>query len=260
MAGGIRAMSIGRGVDPREVQLIVSGGAGPLFVSDFGPEAQIRRAIIPRFPGVTNAVGCAKTDLRNDYTRTLNLPMDEKGAIELQRALEEQLRAAVEFVSYIERGNPAVQMSEVEMHYVGQTHTVRVQLADDGAIDASRLIAAFHAEYRRRQGMEMEDIPIVVRALRTTVTVSRGVDDGSAPNNATRRPRLTPAKSVGAQVAWFRGCEVKTALYERALLRAGETVDGPALIQQTDSTTWVAPGSQACVDHRGNLLLDLAAA
>src|SRR5262249_39882843 len=93
MAGGVRKMSVGRGLDPRTTMLFVAGGAGPLFACDFAREAEIGRIIIPRHPGVANAIGCAVTDLRQDYARTLNAVLDPEGMQRIGEVLAEQRRS-----------------------------------------------------------------------------------------------------------------------------------------------------------------------
>ena len=76
MAGAIRMVSISLGVDPRDFTLFAFGGAGPLHASSLAKELGIPKVLVPARPGITNALGCVVADLRQDFTNTLNTPID----------------------------------------------------------------------------------------------------------------------------------------------------------------------------------------
>ncbi len=115
MAGGVRTMSVGRGLDPRSTLLCVSGGAGPLFACDFAREAGIRKVVIPPFPGVTNALGCAVTELRRDWSRTINAGLDQEGMAAVREIVEEQRQEAHEFVQEVAGEETGAPIFSVEL-------------------------------------------------------------------------------------------------------------------------------------------------
>jgi N-methylhydantoinase A len=256
MAGGVRSMSVGRGLDPRTTTLMAAGGAGPQFACQFAREAGIRQVLIPRYPGVINALGCAVTDLRQDYTRTLNATLNDVGLKAIQEALEDQRRAASEFVQSVEMGTTQPVFSvEFEMQYAGQTHTVLVSLGRENlSVDA--LGRGFAREYAKWRGMPMEDVPMNVRSAKTVVMVPRALGaEAAGPPTVPLGGR--PATATGQQIVKSRDGEIKAAVYERHLLKPGHTVEGPALVGQLDCSTWLPVGTAAVVATDGSLVVEL---
>jgi N-methylhydantoinase A len=257
MAGGVRIMSVGRGLDPRTTLLFVAGGAGPLFACDFAREAGVRRIIVPRHAGVTNAIGCATTDLRQDYSRTLNAVLDKDGITAVEEVLREQRSAGESFVREVEgqsRGTPTYAI-EFEMQYVGQTHTVSVALS--GALDIDSIERAFQKEYAKWRGIPLDGVPVNVRTVRTILVVPRleRVNGSALAQKVVTTERA--AVAVGMQLVHVGGREEKVAVYDRELLRPGDTIAGPALIRQLDCTVWLAPGSHGSVDAAESIIVDL---
>lgn len=261
MAGGVRTMSVGRGLDPRTTLLFVAGGAGPLFACDFAREAGVRRIIVPRHAGVTNAIGCATTDFRQDYSRTVNVVLDGEGLAAIEETRREQRLTAESFVREIEGRTPISPLfvTEFEMQYVGQTHTVSVE-PPAGALDKLALERAFHANYAKWQGIELVGAPINVRTVRTTVVVPRS-ERPSAGAPATLQPITNggAAAPVARQTVHVGGSDETVNVFQRELLKRSQTIVGPALIRQLDCTVWLTPGSQAFVDAAEALIIELAA-
>ena len=200
MAGGVRTMSVGRGLDPRSTLLLVSGGAGPLFACDFAREAGIRRILVPLYPGVTNALGCAVTDLRQDWSRTVNADLGADGLAAVGEVLTEQRRAAEAFLREVgpeARGAPAFAV-ELELQYRGQPRSVTVPLPA-GRLEAGTVVAAFEAEYAKWRGIAV-DVPLNVKTVRTVLTLPRGVGRWRGPGRgrgAAPAPRARRDSSSG---------------------------------------------------------------
>ena len=98
MAGAIRMVSISLGVDPRDFTLFAFGGAGPLHASSLAKELGIPKVLVPARPGITNALGCVVADLRQDFTNTLNTPIDRVNILDLHSLFEEQEKKGVELI------------------------------------------------------------------------------------------------------------------------------------------------------------------
>jgi N-methylhydantoinase A len=256
MAGGVRTMSVGRGLDPRTTLLFVAGGAGPLFACDFAREASVRRIIVPRYAGVTNAIGCATTDLRQDYSRTLNAILDDEGLDLVGELLVEQRRLGESFVKEVDgrsRGEP-VYAVELEMQYVGQTHTVAAGVPD-GRLDRIEIERSFQREYAKWGGIPLDGVAINVRTVRTILVVPRGDRRPAKPAGQAQREK--PARPSGQQRVHVNGNDENVDMYERELLKPGNTIVGPALIRQLDCTVWMAPKSRGSVDAAEALIIDL---
>jgi N-methylhydantoinase A len=129
MAGAIRLVSIERGHDPTRFTALPFGGGGALHVGALIREVGLKAALVPRYPGVTSALGCIIADIRHDQVLTLNLTLDGLDAAALSARLAREGEAARGIVAAA-----GLDMEEIEvrfaldMHYVGQTHTVTALL------------------------------------------------------------------------------------------------------------------------------------
>ncbi len=257
MAGGVRSMSIGRGLDPRTTTLMAAGGAGPMFACLFAREAGIRQVLIPRYPGVINALGCAVTDLRQDYSRTLNAPLTAEGLETIMEALNDQRRIAAEFVESVAgAGAQPIYNLEFEMQYAGQTHTVMVPLAPD-ELGIEPMRQGFARQYAKWRGRPFDDVAINVRSAKTIVMVPRsaGTKAGTPPSVPSGGK---PAPSARRQKAHGSDADSSVAVYDREYLEAGQLLAGPALVGQYDCSTWLPAGTTAAVATDGSLVIDLA--
>jgi N-methylhydantoinase A len=256
MAGGVRTMSIGRGLDPRTTMLFVAGGAGPMFGCEIAREAGVKEIVVPPYPGVLNAIGCAVTDLRQDYARTVNFRLDEDGMAAARAVLDVQRAAGMEFyerVRSVSAGEP-IFLIELEMQYAGQTHTVTVPIRGD-SLDVRSVSDAFAGEYARWRGIPLQ-APINIRTIRTILLVPRWQAD-RAPRTNGAGPAPTRPDAAGTQEVLLHGEPVRVNVYDRAALAPGSIVTGPALIRQSDCTVWVTDDARGVVDDDRSLLLTL---
>ena len=259
MANAARMVSIEKGHDPREFVLFAFGGAGPMHAAAIARELGIPKVLVPRFPGITSALGCVLADVRHDYVRSLHRPLADVDPGLGQSVLDEQ---AAEGRALIEAEGVAVTaidvVHEADMLYRGQSHVFRVPVLGPG-FDPERIRTTFAEHYRRRFDIALpEMVPMLVN-LRTTVIGRRASFDlaslARAENGAgTNDPR------TGSRPVRFDGEWHETAIYDRAALAPGATVEGPAIIEQLDTTIPIEPGVVAEVDGFGNLLVPVAQA
>ena len=259
MANAARMVSIEKGHDPREFVLFAFGGAGPMHSAAIARELGIPKVLVPRFPGITSALGCVLADVRHDYVRSLHRPLADVDPGLGQSVLDEQ---AAEGRALIEAEGVAVTaidvVHEADMLYRGQSHVFRIPVLGPG-FDLERIRSTFAEHYRRRFDIELpEMVPMLVN-LRTTVIGRRASFDfaslARAENGAgTNDPR------IGSRPVRFDGEWHETAIYDRAALAPGATVEGPAIIEQLDTTIPIEPGVVAEVDGFGNLLVPVAQA
>jgi N-methylhydantoinase A len=252
MAGALRLVSIERGHDPKRFSLMPFGGGGALHAAALIREVGLARALVPRFPGVTSALGCVIADMRHDRVRTLNRPLDALDGAALAAAMAE---AEAALAPLLDRAGVAFTARRVEhaldMNYVGQTHTVSVPVPD-GALGPAALRAAFDAVYAGAYGRLMPEVPIRVLNLKTAVIGVRPKIDllSLAPAaEATVAAARRPTRRV-----WF-GAWVDTPVFDRLALPVGAEIAGPAILEQPDTTIVVEPGYGATTDRFGNILL-----
>ncbi len=259
MVGAIRLVSIERGHDPTRFVAVPFGGGGALHVGALITEVGLKAALVPRFPGVTSALGCVIADVRHDSVQTVNLALDGLDVAALDARMVEEGAAAGRVVA--ETGLPVEGIAvtfELDMHYLGQTHTVAVPLPvtpEDGRTGITPDIVrdAFEAAYRRHFSRLLPGVPARIVNLRTAATGRRPridlamlAPDAAASFEAARR---------GSRPVWFAGAWHETALYDRLALPVDARIAGPAILEQPDATIVIDPGLAARVDRFGNLVI-----
>lgn len=249
MAGRIRLMSIERGLDPRDFAMVAFGGAGPLHGGALIREVGISTMLVPLYPGVLCALGCAYADLRYDISQTVEKRLDKLSPGELAKIIAEQ-RAQAQL--QLDESQVPIDVTTIthaaDMAYAGQIHSLRVTI--DADWDAARLQSAFADVYRASFGNTLEGIPAVIVNLRTIAIGTRtnvALPESSATGSGT--PQAKSRRPVHFN-DWH-----DTPVYMRAELAQGMRFDGPAIIEQSDTTTVVEPGMEVVVDSKGNLLV-----
>lgn len=252
MAGALRLVSIERGHEPKRFALMPFGGAGALHAGALMKETGIGSTLVPRFPGVTSALGCVIADMRHDFVRTVNRPLDALDTAALGAAIASSAAEGAELVAQAGVKLEAVDTSvELDMSYIGQTHTIAVPLSTTKP-DAMSIRAAFEKAYVGAFGRLLDGIPARVLTLKVAVIGRRPKID---------LLRLAPvggsvdAARTGTRKAWFDGGWRETAIYDRLALPVGARIEGPAILEQPDATTVVEPDLVGCVDRFGNLIV-----
>src|SRR4029079_1588042 len=151
MAGAIRLVSIERGHDPKRFALMPFGGAGALHAGALMKETGLASTLVPRYPGVTSAMGCVIADMRHDFVHTVNRPLAglDLAALGAQIAAMTDEGRALLGASGVKLDSLRTEI-ELDMSYIGQTHTVAVPLTvpTGGALSQAAIVAAFEAAYR----------------------------------------------------------------------------------------------------------------
>lgn len=251
MAGAMRLVSIEKGHDPREFAYMPFGGGGGLHVCAMMSEVGVTTGIIPRYPGVTSALGCVIADMRHDTVQTVNaaleaLAMDEVHGqiLDLRKQCQARLdSAAVGFASVSEH-------LAFDMLYQGQTHTISVAIAP-AELSRAALAQAFERAYQREFSRVLSGIPVRVLNLRYSRI-------GHRPKFDLRllAPKSSEAPQVlGTQRVYVAGAWVEARRFDRTALPVGQVIEGPAVLEQIDTTVWLEPGYQARVDEFGNLIV-----
>jgi N-methylhydantoinase A len=251
MAGRIRLISIEQGLDPREFALVAFGGAGPMHGAALIREVGIKTQLVPLYPGVLCAMGCAIADIRYDLSQTIEKHVDQMDIGALQALLRKQANDGQAQLKKSEAPHNSVRVTHfADMAYAGQIHALRVPVQADW--DGKQLAAAFLDSYRRDFGNTLGDIPVVMVNARTTVLGVRGAHAATLET----KPSNAAAKPFKRRPVYFGGW-TDAAIYRRGDLAPGMSFDGPAIVEQDDATTVVEPGMRTRVDAAGNLLVEL---
>jgi N-methylhydantoinase A/oxoprolinase/acetone carboxylase beta subunit len=264
MVQSIEENSVRKGYDPRDFALLAAGGAGPLFGAQIALEVGTPHVLVPSYPGVTAALGLLATDMVYEYVSTVYQrvsKLDPAALEEAFAALEAQARAQLE-----EDGIPADRMlvqRVADCRYLGQGYELRVDCGA-GAIDdawVGRLRSDFDDIHEREYSRRFEESDVEIPNLRV-----RGI--GLQPKlrapSAPEGPESPAAALRHEGEAWFRAdgalSKVTTRFYDRDALQAGNVLEGPAFVNQYDSTTVIPPGLSARIDRFGNIVIDTGAA
>lgn len=255
MAGAIRMVSVSLGVDPRDFALFAFGGAGPLHAAALARELAVPRVLVPARPGITNALGCLVADLRKDFTRTVNAPLDQFDMDQLHDSLwaqEADGRAQIAQEN-IEIREIRVQRS-VDMQFLGQTHLIRVPL-EQTQMTRDTLRARFDEVYFARFKTRLDGIPANLVNINSSVIGKRAALDLSLLiDPAAKRDCLDAAKTGLRSVHFYSG-RAEVPIYWRDHLPAEFTLPGPAIIEQFDTTILIEPGDHAQADAIGNIII-----
>lgn len=260
MAGAIRLVSIERGHDPAKFAAVPFGGGGALHVGALIKEVGLKAALVPRFPGVTSALGCVIADIRHDQVQTVNLPLAGIDAGSLDRRMVEEAAAARAVVDSAGLSVERIDLVfELDMHYIGQTHTVAVPLpvsVENGTtgIDEATIRAAFERAYQASFSRLLPGVGAKIVNLRTAAIGRRPHFDlaALAPPPGT----TVEGACAGSRPVWFDGAWHETAVYNRLDLPVGAVIQGPAILEQPDATTVIDPDLSARVDGFGNVIVE----
>ena len=258
MARAIRVISVQRGHDPRDYALVAFGGAGPLHAARLARELEIRRILVPLTPGIMCATGLLQTDLRADFATT-NLTLLNDDAIRALQTAFGALEAhtgdwfATEEIADADR----VVERSVDVRYAGQNYEIAVAVPE-GPLDLvaiATIRARFEEEHRRLYGFIAQEDPIQIVTFRVGATglvakaAFRAFPDGGGDAESAR---------IGERDVWMpeAGGFVACPIYDRARLKPGNRIAGPAIIEQMDTTTIVLPDMLATVEPHLNLILE----
>ena len=257
MAGALRLMSLARGHDPRDFVLFAFGGAGPLHATALAREMGIPRVLVPMRPGITNAVGCVAADVRHDYVRSINLPLEHVDMEIVRNAFETQIREGKDL---IEREGIEIEemivVHDVDMQFQGQTHILSFTV-DDPRVSKSRLRSSFEEAYWNRFSVELPEIRPVLVNLHTAVIGRRKAVPLTSLMPLEDEWKHSSECQKGTRAVWFEQGWQETPVFHREPLCPGSRITGPALLEQMDSTVVLDPRDALEVNSFGNLIITL---
>ena len=257
MAGAIRMVSISLGVDPRDFTLFAFGGAGPLHASSLAKELGIPKVLIPARPGITNALGCVVADLRQDFTKTLNIPLDKLYIKNLHSIFDEQEKRGVELIKKQELELTSISSSfSVDMQFIGQTHILRINLPNSNP-DLEYLQKSFEKSYLNRFKVRLPEIKANIVNVNTTVQGHKIPFDISLLNNKLDKRLVLDDALIEHRKVYFKDKFINTPIYSRDRMPFEFEIKGPAIIEQMDTTTLIEPEDRAFGDNLGNMFIEV---
>ena len=260
MAAAARVHGIERGKDLRAYPLFAFGGAGPVHAWQVGRILKVPRVLVPFGAGAMSAYGLLAAPLAFDFVRTATQRLDAAhwGQINgLFGEMEEEGRAVLRRAE-VEATEITIRRT-AEMRYTGQGHEVEVEVPAGTLSPASlaTITANFEAAYRALYSRTPMGVPI--EALNFRVVVSGPVPEisvsGPKSGAPAARVSLAPKSTREAYFPEARGY-VDTPVYDRYALQPGAAFQGPAIIEERESTTVAAPGARVRIDDRLTLIME----
>lgn len=256
MSLAVRAVSVNRGIDPRDTALIAFGGAGPLHAVAIAREIAIPTVVVPKLPGNFSALGMLMAQWRQDFVRTL---VGELGDIRADAAMHAfaELRAAGREALARDHLTGDEFAFAADLRYRGQEHTIAVPIKepDELTVATACTRARFNTYHDSRYGHAAPDQSIEIVNLRLVVTVprmdnviARWLQEPWTSQNSVPEQRRSVVfdnaiKPLDARILW------------RPALSAGSEIVGPAVIEEPNSTTLIGPDDRATIDACGHVVI-----
>jgi len=260
MERAISVNSTEKGFDVREFALLPFGGAGPLHAVELARDLDMKKVVVPPYAGTLSAVGLLVANTRYDYAATVAKNEDELDPEELLKAfreLEEQGRARLRAQRVPE--DQVEVLWSADLRYEGQSYELSTPVIHKDAFtraDIEEIVQRFHDLHFRIYAYgsvdeKVEFINLRVAAIGTVPEISLA---HTGPGDGDAEVARKGARPVHFLAEGFIGADV----YDRALLRPGHEVSGPALIEEVASTTVITPGLKGIVDEYGNIIISLS--
>jgi N-methylhydantoinase A len=252
----LKLVSVRRGHDPRDFALVAFGGGGPLHAARLGAELGVRRVIIPQMPATFSAWGMLNAPPRVDLVTTRVGRLDRVSQAEREKRFADLESRARDLL--VSQGFDPAQFQNpirsLDLRYQGQEHTVRTTLYPDSARQSDEdLENLFNREHRRMYTFSLEDTPIELVNYRVTVT-AKLMSSGQVHRGGGG---IRPSDNIARTVPVRRMTDGKPGMtiFRRDEIEMGFTACGPALIQESATSTVVPEGHQFEIDESGNIVI-----
>ena len=257
MAAAARVHIVEKGKDPRSYAMIAFGGAGPAHAVHVARALGVREVVVPPASGAASALGFLVAAPAFETVRSLNVRMHAATDFTEANAVLEEL-AGVSGAQIAAMGVGAADIATrrfADMRLIGQMHEVTVELPAEplSAKELPAILKAFAADYTRLFAAMPEGVGVEITNLRVRCL--------AAAPDVDPRPKAAAGGAAalkGTRRAWFDGAFIDTAVYDRYALAPGDTVSGPAIIEETESTTVVPPRCTLSVDDQLSLHIEVA--
>ncbi|MEU0470461.1 MULTISPECIES: hydantoinase/oxoprolinase family protein [unclassified Amycolatopsis] len=253
IAEGVTNIAIQHGVDPRDYSLVAYGAAGPMLLPAVLDLVHAAEVIVPPHPGLFSALGLVSTDLVYADSRSAYTLLTAEAAESIDKVYRSMEQRLSERLKEKDRGNVTFVRS-FDGRLAGQTWETPFITVPDGEITAEgveQMVANFHAAYAERSGNKFEALPVQGVTYRVQAVVH--ADKVEYPVLPERAAGERPEPTRTLTIRYLTDEDLPAHEYQRADLRAGDAIDGPAVIREPLSTTFLVPGQTGHVGTHGEL-------
>jgi N-methylhydantoinase A len=261
MSLAVRAVSINKGVDPRQSAVIAFGGAGPLHAVAIAREIFIPKVVVPKVPGTFSALGMLMAPWRQDFVRTLYGLLGKLNSGQVEAVFADLAASARQQAARDGMASDAIVLAFLaDLRYVGQEHTISIPVRDPAMLGGrdDELRRLFDAEHHQRYGQAAPDERLEVVNIRLVVTAGRPDTLAEQWLSAPWQPEPAVADDWRDVIFTDAACPLRTRVVWRPSLAAGARIEGPAVIEEPNATTLIHPGDIATVSDAGHLIIDVA--
>ena len=257
MARGVRVVSVNKGHDPRDFALMPFGGAGAMHALTVGALVEVGRVVVPQRAGIFSAVGLASSDVKYDFIRIVEQPLDAMPVEEFRAIYEPLDRQAVERLNDKMPAGASIDLIRTaQLRYMRQDNKVEIELpsGDITAEVLGRLAADFHEAHRFQFGHNNPEGRIELVSL-SLEAFGRMGHARSEPIGVDPDPFQATARST-RQVYFKETGWADVRVYDRRTLQPGASLAGPAVIEEREATIIVTPNVSGRIDAGGNIILE----
>lgn len=253
MHGALRVVSVERGYDPREFGLVAFGGAGPMHANGLVEVIGAYPLIVPPGPGVMSAFGFLTSDVQNEFSETY-LETDED--VTGPDVHEELLSLSEDAAAWLD--SEGVEGGDQRFEYFAECRYFRQDIQMSIPVDVNKLVGEtglaeikddFMARHERRFGFSL-DAPLEIANLRV---LGKGTIEGVTIEESALSGADPGAALLGSEEVYFDGSWRETPVYDRTELRPGNTIEGPSIVVDADSTVVIQPAHVARIDRFANI-------
>ena len=260
MVNEVRSMTTENGFDPREFVLLIAGGAGPLHGVQIAKELKIKKVMVPYYPGLMSAMGLLLSDLKFDNVKTYHSVIDFEEIKKIKNVSKKMLEEGIELIKLEGFKEEVISQISLDMRYLGQNYEINIPIISNkfSYIDICKW---FEAEHKRLYGINLPELPIEVLRIRTSIigVISNKIDiiDSIIFKNTDNSKNINKISSE--RLVYFDEFEkaINTKIYNRNNLTVKDILEGPTIIEEIDSTTFIPPKCKAIVDEYMNIIIDV---
>ena len=254
---GIRLQTVSRGWDPRDFAIVPYGGGGALYACDIAREVGLSNVVVPPLPGYASAFGALRVDVRHEFVKPIFTLESQLDYDNLNKEMDDLVNRAVETLRKegIDDKNMVIQRL-ADVKYWSQSTHFTVDVPDGKIKDLKVITENFITAMQTKFGYTLPPGYVETEIVNLR-TIAMGIVPKPEMKEVTRGGKIKDAIKKPRKV-WFRDAGfVETDIYERNLIPVGATFDGPAIVEQPDTTTVIPPRSHCKIDSYGNILINV---
>ncbi|MDP6482574.1 MAG: hydantoinase/oxoprolinase family protein [Nitrospinota bacterium] len=251
----MRIQTVSRGWDPRDFAIVPYGGGGAMYACDLAKEVGSGTVVVPPLPGYASAWGAIRVDVKHEFTSAVHkmeLEIDFDG---FNRDFDDLAQRAYDMLEGegIPKEEVVIQRF-VDVKFFSQSSFFTVEVPSGRIENLDQITQDFQASMKEAYGYTLPTGYAPTEVVNLRIVAAGLIEKPDLPR-IDRKGSLDDARKPSREV-WFRDVGfVESAIFERKKLGVGAAVDGPAIIEQPDTTTVLPPGAHCKVDDYGNLVI-----